>query len=89
MLYFIFVFTFTWFLPLIVMVGSYLTIIILIYKRSRLFKKMTEDDQVASRTTSNQGVIGRAKIQTSIKVTGVLVCGFIVCWTPYNVMSFW
>jgi gonadotropin-releasing hormone receptor len=82
------VFTFTWFLPLIVMVGSYLTIIIIIYRRSRLFKKMTEDGQVGCRTTSSQGVIGRAKIQT-IKVTGVLVCGFIVCWTPYNVMSFW
>ena len=88
MLYFVFVFTFTWILPLIVMVGSYLTIIIFIYKKSTLFKKMAEDDQVASRTTSSQGVIGRAKIQT-IKVTGVLVCGFIVCWTPYNVMSFW
>ena len=78
-----FVFTMTWLLPLLVMLGSYLTIIISIYRRSRLYKKTSDDDN-----TSNQGVIGRAKIQT-IKVTGVLVFGFVLCWTPYNVMSLW
>ena len=78
----------TWLLPLLVMLGSYLTIIILIYRRSQLHKKMTEDDKEACGKTSSQGVIGRAKIQT-IKVTGVLVCGFVLCWTPYNVMSLW
>ena len=78
----------TWLLPLLVMVGSYLTIIILIYKRSKVYKKMTEDDHGAHRSTRSKGVIGRAKIQT-IKITGVLVCGFVVCWTPYNVMALW
>ena len=24
-----------------------------------------------------------------VRVTGVLVVGFIICWTPYNVMSLW
>ena len=78
----------TWLLPLLVMLGSYLTIIILIYRRSQLYKKMAEDDHEACGTASNQGVIGRAKIQT-IKVTGVLVFGFVLCWTPYNLMSLW
>ena len=32
--------------------------------------------------------MSKAKIQT-IRVTGVLVVGFIICWTPYNVMSLW
>ena len=78
----------TWLLPLLVMVVSYLTIIILIYKRSKVYKRMTEDDHAAQISTSSKGVIGRAKIQT-IKITGVLVCGFVVCWTPYNVMALW
>ena len=64
------------------MVGSYLTIIILIYKRSRLSQQMTGDDPKVCR------VIGRAKIKT-INITGVLVCGFVLCWTPYNAMSLW
>ena len=88
MLYFIFVFTFTWLLPLLVMLGSYLTIILLIYKRSKLYKQMTGDDPQAWRAASSQGVIGRAKIKT-INITRVLVCGFVFCWTPYNAMSLW
>ena len=87
MLYFIYVFTMTWLLPLLVMVGSYLTIIILIYRRSRQYRRNAEDTRGCG-TASSQGVIGRAKIQT-VKVTGVLVCGFVICWTPYNVMSLW
>jgi hypothetical protein len=33
-------------------------------------------------------VIGRAKVKT-IKLTGTLVAGFILCWSPYNIMSLW
>ena len=33
-------------------------------------------------------VVSRAKIK-SVKVMGILVSGFIVCWTPYYVMSLW
>ena len=84
LLYFLYVFTFAWLLPFVVMLGSYLTIILTIYKRSQQHRTLSEDD----RTASGHGVIGRAKLQT-IKMTGVLVSGFILCWTPYNVMSLW
>ena len=33
-------------------------------------------------------VVTRAKIK-SVKVMGILVSGFIICWTPYYVMSLW
>ena len=71
-------------LPLIVMLGSYLTIIVVIYRRSKLFKKEKES---VSRT-SNEGLIGKAKIKT-VKITGILVLGFVLCWIPYNVMFVW
>ena len=71
-------------LPLIVMLGSYLTIIVVIYRRSKLFKKEKES---VSRTSS-EGLIGKAKIKT-VKITGILVLGFVLCWTPYNVMFVW
>ena len=34
------------------------------------------------------GVIGKAKIKT-VKITGILVLGFVLCWTPYNLMYVW
>ena len=37
---------------------------------------------------SRESVIGRAKVKT-IKLTGTLVAGFILCWSPYNIMSLW
>ena len=38
--------------------------------------------------TNSSGVIGRAKMKT-VKIMGVLVLGFILCWAPYYVMSIW
>ena len=70
----------TLFLPLVLMLGSYLTIIILIHRRSK--------SQVFGSRRSSQGVISRARIQT-VKMTGVLVLGFILCWTPYYSMTLW
>ena len=67
-------------LPLVVMLGSYITIITMIYKRAQ---KACVFGQ-----TQSQGVFGNARFQT-IKVTGVLVLGFVICWTPYYVMTFW
>ena len=37
---------------------------------------------------TKQGLIGRTKIKT-IKITGVLVIGFFLCWLPYNTMYIW
>ena len=68
-------------LPLVVMLGSYITIIALIYKRSC-------NSHIYGGTLRTQGVIGKARFQT-IKVTGVLVLGFVLCWTPYYGMTLW
>ena len=68
-------------LPLALMLGSYITIIIVIYRRS-------QQSQVFGGSNTCQGVIRKAKFQT-IKVTGVLVLGFILCWTPYYSMTLW
>ena len=84
LLYFVIVFILTGTLPLLVMLMSYLTIILIIYRRSKQLKTTSHDNM----NTSNLGVISRAKIQT-VKVTGVLVLGFVLCWTPYNVMALW
>ena len=79
--YFFFVVTMTLIMPLVVMLVSYITIITMIYKRSC-------NAHIYGGTLSNQGVIGKARIQTK-KVTGVLVLGFVLCWAPYYGMTFW
>lgn len=43
---------------------------------------------VLLRRSSELGSIGRAKIRT-VKITGILVLGYIFCWTPYNVRLIW
>ena len=32
--------------------------------------------------------VGRSKIRT-VKITGALVLGFVLCWTPYNIRNLW
>ena len=78
--YFIFVFRFIWLLPLLVMVVSYLVIFLVIYRRGQEFP--------GRQHSRSDGGIGRAKLQT-VKVTGVLILGYVLCWTPYNVMALW
>ena len=68
--YFMFVLSMTLIIPLLVMLVSYIAIIIQIYKRSK-------QSQIFG-----GGVMHKAKFNT-IKATGVLVLGFILCWTPY------
>ena len=82
--YFIFVFSLTWLLPLLVMLMSYLAIFVIIYWRTKQFQPSSPGKM----TTRRHGGIGRARLQT-VKVTGVLVTGFVLCWTPYNVMALW
>ena len=36
----------------------------------------------------SNSVINRAKV-IIVKMSGVLVFGFIICWAPYYIMSFW
>ena len=85
-LYFVFVFSLTWLVPLLVMLGCYLAITIIIYRRSRRFGTTNEPEDVFGNRIS--GVIGKAKIKT-VKITGILVLGFVLCWTPYNLMYVW
>ncbi|XP_046753635.1 adipokinetic hormone/corazonin-related peptide receptor variant I-like isoform X3 [Diprion similis] len=68
-------------LPLIVIIFSYASIIIEIYKRSR--ESFTDKMR-----RSSLGFLGRAKIRT-LKMTIIIVLVFFVCWTPYYVMSLW
>ena len=77
-------FSLTWLIPLLVMLGSYLTIIVILVKRARMMKRQGESES----QTNNQPLVGRAKIRT-IRITGVLVIGFVLCWTPYNAMFIW
>ena len=72
-------FSLIWLLPLLVMVPCYLTIIVLIHRRSQQF------DKCAS------GNIGEAKMKT-VKMTGILILGFLLCVTPYGlieILSIW
>ena len=79
-----FVFSLTWLIPLLVMLGSYTTIIVILVRRARMMRNQRGSE---SQTTS-QPLVSRAKIRT-IRNTGVLVIGFVLCWTPYNAMFIW
>ena len=50
------------------------------YRRSRVSQE--------SLRCSNNRVIGKARIKT-VKMSVILLVGFILCWTPYYFMSFW
>ncbi|XP_014238339.1 gonadotropin-releasing hormone II receptor isoform X3 [Trichogramma pretiosum] len=67
-------------IPFIVIIYTYTSIIVEMYKRSR------------STTTgirrSSLGFLGRARVRT-LKMTIIIVLVFFVCWTPYYVMSLW
>ena len=88
LLFFIFVFTLTWVLPLTVMIICYSTICFVIFRRCCQLDKTSANVTSSLKRVKIGGVFGRAKLQ-SLKVTGLLVLGFVVCWTPYNVMSLW
>ncbi|XP_065167318.1 adipokinetic hormone/corazonin-related peptide receptor variant I-like [Atheta coriaria] len=68
--------------PLVVIIFSYASILIEIYKRTRT-------NMGADRIRrSSLGFLGRAKIRT-LKMTIIIVLVFFVCWTPYYVMMLW
>ncbi|XP_023331687.1 gonadotropin-releasing hormone II receptor [Eurytemora carolleeae] len=76
--YFMYFFTMSWLLPLTVMVYCYIRIIMTVWTRA------TNPTLQTSVNTS----IEKAKVKT-IKMTGTLVLGFILCWSPYNIMALW
>ncbi|VVC41885.1 Hypothetical protein CINCED_3A020801 [Cinara cedri] len=70
-------------LPLIVILFCYASIIVEIYRRSR--------ESICGQGTDNVrrlGFLGRAKSRT-LKMTIIIVIAFVVCWTPYYIMSIW
>lgn len=70
-------------LPLIVILFCYASIIIEIYRRSR--------ESICGQGTDNVrrlGFLGRAKSRT-LKMTIIIVIVFVVCWTPYYIMAIW
>ncbi|PVD19849.1 hypothetical protein C0Q70_20342 [Pomacea canaliculata] len=82
-------------LPLLIITTSYSLILCKISKKSRQSRKEMcnlEDDfrpnmEVGLRRSA-LGNIERARIRT-LKMTFVIVGAFILCWTPYFVMSAW
>ncbi|XP_024936124.1 gonadotropin-releasing hormone II receptor isoform X2 [Cephus cinctus] len=67
--------------PLTVIIYTYSSILVEIYKRSR--------ESVSDRIRrSSLGFLGRARIRT-LKMTIIIVVVFFVCWTPYHIMSLW
>lgn len=68
-------------LPLVVIIFSYASILVEIFRRSR----DPIDDKLRR---SSLGFLGRAKIRT-LKMTIIIVLVFFVCSTPYYVMMVW
>ncbi|XP_056645385.1 adipokinetic hormone/corazonin-related peptide receptor variant I-like isoform X2 [Diorhabda sublineata] len=69
-------------LPLVVIIYSYASILLEIFRRTR---NPTSADSV---TRSSLPFLGKAKIRT-LKMTIIIVFVFFICWTPYQVMSIW
>lgn len=67
-------------LPLTIVIFSYASIYIEIFKRSRI-------SNTTIRRSSVQ-ILGRAKRRT-LRMTITIVIVFIVCWTPYYIISIW
>ncbi|XP_043276767.1 gonadotropin-releasing hormone II receptor isoform X2 [Venturia canescens] len=81
LIYFLFGMVMMYCFPLIVIIYTYSSILLEIYRRSR--------ESVSDRIRrSSLGFLGRAKIRT-LKMTIIIVVVFFVCWTPYYIMSVW
>ncbi|XP_021700049.1 gonadotropin-releasing hormone II receptor isoform X4 [Aedes aegypti] len=79
--YNILVMMFMYALPLLTIICSYASIYMEIFRHSRMpnsegFRRSSID------------VLGRAKRRT-LKMTITIVMAFVICWTPYYVMSVW
>ncbi|XP_015126536.1 gonadotropin-releasing hormone II receptor isoform X2 [Diachasma alloeum] len=67
--------------PLTVIIFTYSSILLEIYRKSR----ESVHDRIRR---SSLGFLGRAKIRT-LKMTIIIVLVFFVCWTPYYIMCIW
>ncbi|XP_072389103.1 adipokinetic hormone/corazonin-related peptide receptor variant I [Diabrotica undecimpunctata] len=69
-------------LPLVVIIYSYASILLEIFRRTR---NPIGADSV---TRSSLPFLDKAKIRT-LKMTIIIVFVFFICWTPYQVMTIW
>ncbi|XP_034942860.1 gonadotropin-releasing hormone II receptor isoform X1 [Chelonus insularis] len=79
--YSFFCMTMMYLFPLIVIIYTYSSILLEIYRKS----KESAADRIRR---SSLGFLGRARIRT-LKMTIVIVLVFFICWTPYHIMSVW
>ncbi|XP_062707703.1 adipokinetic hormone/corazonin-related peptide receptor variant I-like isoform X3 [Aedes albopictus] len=80
--YNILVMMFMYALPLLTIICSYASIYMEIFRHSR----MPNSGEGFRRSSID--VLGRAKRRT-LKMTITIVMAFVICWTPYYVMSIW
>lgn len=78
-LYFLFL---SWILPIIVMFFCYVSILIKIGGR-----KLARQESQSSHQNL-MGHVGKAKMKT-LKMTGILILGFILTWLPYQINCLW
>lgn len=69
--------------PLLVIIITYTFILLTIYQKSHA---ATSSDGNGLRRSG--GVLNRARART-LKMTVVIVCVFIFCWTPYYIITLW
>ncbi|XP_014205230.1 gonadotropin-releasing hormone II receptor isoform X2 [Copidosoma floridanum] len=67
--------------PLIVIIYTYTSILAEMYRRA-------QDSNSDRIRRSSLGFLGRARART-LKMTVIIVVVFLICWTPYYVMSMW
>ncbi|KAK9687818.1 7 transmembrane receptor (rhodopsin family) [Popillia japonica] len=65
-------------IPLIIIIYSYVSILLEIFRRTKLSVR----DKMRR---SSLGFLGKAKVRT-LKMTISIVLVFFICWTPYNVI---
>ncbi|XP_019874462.2 adipokinetic hormone/corazonin-related peptide receptor variant I [Aethina tumida] len=68
--------------PLLVIIYSYASILL------EIFRRMRNPIGADTITRSSLNFLGKAKVRT-LKMTIIIVFVFFVCWTPYNVMCVW
>ncbi|XP_032681192.1 gonadotropin-releasing hormone II receptor-like isoform X1 [Odontomachus brunneus] len=78
LLYFLFGITTVFWFPLCVMFYTYTRIFVEISRKSK-------EDRIRR---SSIGFLSRARVRT-LKMTITIIVVFIICWTPYSVLSLW
>ncbi|XP_058056206.1 gonadotropin-releasing hormone receptor [Anopheles bellator] len=88
-LYTTFTLVFMFIIPLLILIGTYLSTFMTISSSEKIFRI---DTSAVDRTTyyrrsdtNRQRLIHKAKMK-SLRISVVIVVAFIVCWTPYYIM---